>query len=347
MESQKLKELDRVFRQHGIEAEDTFKVISAYYLNVHKPSDVSSLLEQFWIEGNSILERITNDNIAIQTLEYTVAFDYYGECLPIIYQFFLGKRFRDLSGKFFTPKNLAKFMVKMLPIKSNVSIMDPTCGGGTFLIEASKRWNNCSCRLIGNDVDRMLVALSETLILINKNPNHNAVFFNDNIFDVPKAQKQFFETIDYIIANPPFSLPIESFEVTSNLFKLGYRNSDALFIDLCWKYLKPSGLLVCLLPHSIITNKEYEKLRLEIEKFWEIAAIIVMPEGVFNTTSNTTTRADIVFLRKQSDLKNVSRIVFANISDIKHLNYDTNLFIEHYSELSNIISDFETNYVKN
>jgi type I restriction-modification system DNA methylase subunit len=347
MEIQKLKEIDRIFRQHGIEAEDTFKVISAYYLNVHKPSNISKVLQNLWMEGNSILEKTSTDNIAKQTLEYTVAFDYYGECLPIIYQYFLGKRFRDLSGKFFTPRNLARLMAKMLPIKPDVTIMDPTCGGGTFLLEASKRWTNNSCTLIGNDIDKMLVALSETMILLNKQQNHTIKFFNDNIYDTTSNQKHLFGKVDYILANPPFSLPIESFRVSSNLFNLGYRNSDALFIDLCWNYLKPGGHLVCLLPHSIITNKEYEKLRLEIERTWEIAAVIVMPEGVFNSTSNTTTRADIVFLRKQTDVKNVSNIVFANISDIKHLAYDVNMFIDQYTELSSIVSDFDIDQKRN
>ena len=347
MDIQKLKETDRIFRQFGIEGEDTFKLITAHYLNAHKPKNVSKNLDDLWTEGNLIFNSVKSDKIARQTLEYILAFDYYGETLPIIYQYFLTKRFRDLSGKFFTPKNLASLMTAMLPIKKNAIILDPTCGGGTFLVEAAKRWQDTSCTLIGNDIDKLLLCLTETILTVNNHKTHTLKIHNENIYGLANNLDKLVGKVDYILANPPFSLSIESFSIESKLFNIGYRNSDALFIDLALKYLKPGGHLVCLVPHSIIANKEFKTFRTTIEEDWEITAVIVMPEGTFNLTSNTTTRADIVYLRKKTKAKLVNKIVFGNISDIEHLNLNRNELLSYYEELSHLFEDLQITHKLN
>ncbi len=338
MDIQKLKEIDKTFRQFGIEGEDTFKIIATHYLNIHTPKKVSKELRAFWNQGLELLELVNEDKIARQTLELIITSDLYGEGLPILYQYFLTKRFRDLSGKFFTPKSLAKIMTSMLPIKNGAVIYDPTCGGGTFLLEASKRWTNKECTLLGNDVDKLLVVLSEIILLINKQNAHSLNLTNLNIYNYSNEVTSLSGKVDFILANPPFSISVESFKTRSKLFEKGYRNSDALFLDFCLQMLKPSGHLVCLLPHSIIVNKEFEKLRLVIEEDWEIAAVIVMPEGTFNSTSNTTTRADILHLRKRSNKKHVSKILFGNVSNLSET-ISNNIEFEHLNDLSIILEE--------
>ncbi len=80
---------------------------------------------------------------------------------------------------------------------------------------------------------------------------------------------------------------------------MGYRNSDAVFLDVCMDLLKAGGHLVCLLPHSIVVNADYAELRACVERDWDLCGIITLPEGVFYLTASTTTRADIIHLRKK------------------------------------------------
>jgi len=148
------------------------------------------------------------------------------------------------------------------------------------------------------------------------NQSHNISLFTSNIYRPDQEIQTLFGQVDYIVANPPFSLPIDLLESQSDLFNLGYRNSDALFIDLALELLKPDGRLVCLLPHSIISNKEYEKLRQSVEKSWLLTAVIILPEGVFQSTSNTTTRADIIVLDKKGKNTINKKTIFSNISSI-------------------------------
>ena len=65
-----------------------------------------------------------------------------------------------------------------------------------------------------------------------------------------------------------------------------------------------------------------------------------MPEGTFQSTSNTTTRADIIYLRKRSKRKIVNKIIFGNISNISHLtSYDKERIIDHYKDLEFLLND--------
>lgn len=311
---EKFRNIERQYRELGIEGDDVFTLIASEYIKFHKlelSERLSNLINKAnYIDCNGNLKKVGK-----LTHEVIIS-DKSGNNLPSLYQFFHSKRFRDNTGKFFTPKNITKSMVEMLPLKNNATIFDPTCGGGSFLLDASKKWINSSCHIIANDIDNYLVTLTEIVLKIQKSKNHNLSFFSENIYSPKEILKLFANKVDYILANPPFSLNIDNFNPDSKLFKSGYRNSDALFIDLSKELLRPGGKLVCLLPHSIISNKEFMDLRKIVGKDWYINAVMVLPEGIFHETANTTTRADILVLKKRGEEISNTKIVFSNISSI-------------------------------
>jgi len=313
---ERLQNIETFLRQYGIEGEDAFIVLTTFYLRLHNPKPVSKNLTFFRNQGETLLGKLNNDILLIEQLEEYISNDIKGDSLPIAYQYFLSKKFRDNTGKFFTPKEVAEAMSNMLNIKEGAIVFDPTCGGGTFLTSVLKRWGKSKIKIVGNDIDKSLVFLTEVLLLIhNTNKENKFEFHNQNLYNDFDAFNKLYGKVDYILANPPFSMQIKSLEISSPLFDLGYRNSDALFIDLCFELLKEGGKLVCLVPHSLVANKEFQNFRTEIEKRWTIKGVFILPEGVFNTTSNTTTRADIIVLNKGKDSKK-SNVVFGNISSV-------------------------------
>jgi len=332
-----LKNIENSLRQTGIEAEDAFYTIAHLYIQNYNPPS-SPRLENIAERGKKIVENSMLLNIF--QLQSFIKSDPKGELLPVLYQFFLSKRFRDSTGKFFTPHSIASSMTSMLPVVEGAIIMDPTCGGGTFLIEASKRWKNLNCTLIGNDIDNSLLDLSELVLSLGSPLIHKKQLINSNIFQPIIEFESFYEKVDYILANPPFSLQINDISVPSKLFKLGYQNSDAIFLDIANKLLKPGGRLICLLPHSIISNKEFFNLRQSIEEDWNLLGVIILPEGVFHLTSNTTTRADILIIEKKGKVP-PSKVLFCNAPSVgiplngHQLNIDDNA-------LEEIISNDET-----
>lgn len=314
--TRKIKNIESFLRQYGIEGENAFLVLTSFYLRIYNPLNTSLNLQTHRKKGERLLSKFTNDLVLIDQLKDFVISDESGESLPIAYQYFHAKKFRDNTGKFFTPKEVAEAMADMLPIKKESVVFDPTCGGGTFLLSALKRWGNNPIEIIGNDIDKSLVYLTELLLIINNTNKKNKFnLITSNLYTETQKIENYFNKVDYILANPPFSIKIESLSCDSPLFNIGYRNSDALFIDLCYELLKTNGKLVCLLPHSLIANKEFSKFRKEIEKRWTIKGVFILPEGVFNTTSNTTTRADIIVLNKGKS-KTTNKIVFGNISKV-------------------------------
>lgn len=290
--------IHNALRRYGLEGEEAFLVLASRYLDTQKVArrDFSF----FPVErGFAALNMVAHDKQVLSILDSILAADPQGRELPTWYQFFFGRRFREGSGKFFTPRTVAAAMAKLLPVQPGAILMDPTCGGGTFLCEASRRWQDMPCRLIGNDVDRMLVGLTELVLALSAAANHGFALSCCNLYDADSDFRDLRGKVNGILANPPFSLPLERVAKPGELFALGYRNSDALFLDVCLDMLAPGGDLVCLLPHSLVVNAEFDQLRRTVEKHWELCGVVTLPEGVFYLTGNTTTRADIVHLKKR------------------------------------------------
>ena len=289
--------LERMLRRHGIEGEAAFRRLAARYLEAageRRDGFSSKLLAR----PQRMMSVARRDAALARLLDSIIASDPRGEGLADWYQHFVGRRFREGSGKFFTPRPVADAMARLLPRVDRAVIMDPTCGGGGFLLAASRCWGEADCHLIGNEIEPSLVALTEISLLLAAPAQHRRTLIESNLFERRAPLKRWFGEVDYILANPPFSLPLESAPGEGGLFALGYRTSDAVFLDVCFELLRPGGRLVCLLPHSLIVNAEYQRLRAAIEARWRLRGVITLPEGVFHLTARTTTRADLLILDK-------------------------------------------------
>ncbi len=303
-------------RRFGLEGESAFHVLAYHYL-LHYADRATGIPRNVAQKWQLAHHKIEEQRHIISLLDELVTQDPLGDKLPEWYQFFIGRRFREGSGKFFTPKSIASAMARLLPLRNNPIIMDPTCGAGTFLVEASNIWRQDNCILVANDVDTSLVDLAMVTLSLATPSHHTKHFSSVNIFDPTDEFISWYGRVDYILANPPFSLRIEHEQFESPLFSLGYRNSDALFIDTAFRLLRPGGRLVCLLPHSIVANKEFANLRLVAENSWTVLGVICLPEGVFHLSAGTTTRADIVVLEKRRvHNEKPKQLVFASVPSV-------------------------------
>lgn len=286
--------LEHRFRRHGIEGEEAFYAVCYGYvitrsLTVPRESRIHT-------RGSAAFSNLPMDLAML--VEQIASKDGSGFELPNLYQHFLGRRFREGSGKFFTPSSVADSMVALIQKRQGLKIMDPTCGGGTFLLKSSHALVDFDCDLIGADIEPSLVELSRLSLALGSTDRHSKSVFETNIYDTDNRLHELSDSIDYIIANPPFSLPIQSVSFKSRLFNLGYKKSDALFLDVSLQLLKTGGRLICLLPHGLIANAEYSRFRKEVEMDWSLLGVIGLTEGIFYMTANTSTRADIVVLEK-------------------------------------------------
>jgi len=304
--------IEAAFRRYGLEGGEVFLALAARC--IQESHDRHNGFEFFQYErGLQILDLVTHDRQLDSLLARVCVEAVAASQLPIWYQYFVGRRFREGSGKFFTPQSVARSMANLLPLKGGMTFCDPTCGGGTFLTEVAKLLQGTHCELVGNDVDPTLVGLTEVVLYLTRSSTQKKRLFCDNIYDRGAFLSSLSKRVDCILANPPFSLPLENVGVPSPLFAMGYRNSDAIFLDVCLELLKEGGHLVCLLPHSIVVNTDYAALRARVERDWDLCGIITLPEGVFYMTASTTTRADIIHLRKKAARQSTPvKVYFAN-----------------------------------
>lgn len=311
-QSDVMQSVEAVFRRYGLEGEDVFLAIAARC--VQESHARQNGFEFFKYErGLQVLDLVIHDRQIDSLLARVCAGSDAVVHLPVWYQYFLGRRFREGSGKFFTPKSVARSMATLLPLEGGLTFCDPTCGGGTFLSEVARLLNGTPCQLVGNDVDRTLVGLTEVVLSLTCSTTQKRRLFCNNVYDRGPFLESYTRRVDCILANPPFSLPLDSVGVQSALFSMGYRNSDAVFLDVCLELLKEGGHLVCLLPHSIVVNTDYSDLRARVEREWDLCGVITLPEGVFYMTANTTTRPDIIHLRKKTAKpSSPGRVYFAN-----------------------------------
>jgi len=311
-QSDAIHSIDALFRRYGLEGEDVFLAIAARCVQESRIRHNGFDFFKYG-RGLQVLDIVTHDRQVDSLLARVCVGSNAVDRLPLLYQYFVGRRFREGSGKFFTPKSVARSMLNLLPLRAGMTFCDPTCGGGTFLSEVARLLQSTQCELVGNDVDRTLVGLTEVVLYLTCTGEQKWHLFCDNVYDRGPLIESYSQRIDCILANPPFSLPLESVGMRSALFNMGYRNSDAVFLDVCLDLLKEGGHLVCLLPHSIVVNTDYSGLRSHVERDWDLCGIITLPEGVFYLTASTTTRADIIHLRKKvAGRTSRARVYFAN-----------------------------------
>ena len=247
-------------------------------------------------------------------------------------------------GQFFTPLKVVKPMVKMADIHDNMSICDPACGVGKFLLEAVlpklktfykiKNGKLCSSvTLHGFDkgFDR---EEQKTIILAKANM---LIYFSDLIkeYPDPKYTKIFADLFnetftlktnsilgtlrdpvkdeyDLILTNPPYVTSgssnlkdeIRKDPVLEKYYTANGLGVEGLFMEWIINALKPNGKAFVVIPDGILNRQNDYKLRKFICQNCIIDALISLPLNTFFTTNKKTY---IIALTKKDNFDEVQQ----------------------------------------
>ncbi|NNC16691.1 N-6 DNA methylase [Corallococcus exiguus] len=185
--------------------------------------------------------------------------------------------------------------------------------------------------LWGVDVDPELRKAARMNMVMNNDGHGNIFSFNSLEFGVPSLmndEMRRFEkasgghgAFDFVFTNPPFGakIPIENPDVLST-FDLGHawtRVGDGgwmkgnrykkvapeiLFIEACWRFLKPgTGVMALVLPNGILGNpgEQMESVRWWMLRKMELLASVDLPGEAF--LPQVSVQASCVFLRRRAD----------------------------------------------
>ena len=120
----------------------------------------------------------------------------------------------------------------------------------------------------------------------------------DDKFYPQKINGQF----DLILTNPPFSASLDNDtkEKVSKSFIFGNKkNTENLFIERYYQLLKEKGRLAAVLPESVFDTPENKYIRLFIYKYFNVKAIVSIPQIAFEPY--TSTKTSILFAQKKSE----------------------------------------------
>ena len=248
------------------------------------------------------------------------------ETIIELFESLLEENNKDENGIVFTPQYIAEYIAKNLfeglsEYDEGLSIIDPGCGCGIFLITAaemiSSKFNVGIDTVINNniygiDIDADNVRrcnLVLRLLCAKHGCNYNAVTPNVLCRDSLKCKwtVEFgVAAFDYIIGNPPYVNPHdmnketvrylkETFSTTQN----GVFNIFYAFIEYAVSFLGDNGLLGYIIPNNFLTIKSALELR-------EYLQVYRLPKRILDFGDNMVfkpvrTYNCILILSKQND----------------------------------------------
>jgi type I restriction enzyme M protein len=109
------------------------------------------------------------------------------------------------------------------------------------------------------------------------------------------------ENFDVIISNPPFSLQEEGRTLAEYSTRFAYanrKNSENLFIERWYQFLKPGGRLGVVLPDSVFDTNENLYIRMFLYRFFYIKAVVSLPQVTFQPY--TPTKTSLLFAVKKT-----------------------------------------------
>lgn len=256
----------------------------------------------------------------------------------VAFEQFMDGFFKGDFGQYFTPRPIIELCVNMMKPEHDWVVLDPSCGSGGFLlhtldymrkkadkffdkntepVEHREYWHKFAEKhLFGIEINDEIARVAKMNMIVHDD-GHTNVINHDALDSIDKMQthNRGFERnkFDLILTNPPFGATISKaekpylstyelgkFKDTKGKEKIRLRqNSEVLFIERIWEFLKPStGKAAVVLPDGILTNSSSQYVRDFILEKFQLLAVVSLPQCAF-AHFGAGVKASVVFLRKR------------------------------------------------
>jgi type I restriction enzyme M protein len=139
-----------------------------------------------------------------------------------------------------------------------------------------------------------------------------------------------YDHFDFIITNPPFGSYVKLTEQAylknyglakkelnwiekrqKGIYQLGERDTqstEVLFIEQCYNFLKPGGVLAIVIPDGVLTNSSSQYVRDWIEEHYRIISIVSLPQTAF-AANGAGVKSSVMFLMKLTEQQSSQIVV--------------------------------------
>jgi type I restriction enzyme M protein len=235
-----------------------------------------------------------------------------------LYETFIGSTIRGQEGQFFTPKNAVQTLVAMVRPTADDTVLDPACGAGSFLLEASRfslDQSGALPSLSGVDKDAYLARLARIHVALQfgEEPRISCTNSLGQLSAFEKNTGIGTNSHSVILTNPPFGSKIvavagddrrefalahrwtrdrdEAFSQTDLLSE--NTAPQILFVERCLDLLSDGGRLGIVLPESVLSNIGHRYMVQYLLERVTPRAIIGMPESLFKTSGKGGTHTKV------------------------------------------------------
>jgi type I restriction enzyme M protein len=228
------------------------------------------------------------------------------------------------GGEFYTPQNVTELLVRLLNIQKGMSVCDPTCGTGGFLVACANYVRNKTEKsndvlLYGQERDLNIWVIAKINLLLHGIFDFD-IRLGDTIRDPKLVQNDKLMLFDRVIASPPFNLDDWGSESANfdyySRFRYGIppKSSNIFaFIQHILATLKETGKAGVIVPFGVLFRSGKEGLiRQRIVKDNLIEAVIGLPGNLLFGISIPI--AVLIFNRKKAKERN-DKILFIDASN--------------------------------
>lgn len=196
---------------------------------------------------------------------------------------------RTRRGAWFTPAPVARLLVDRALVAWPGSrpprvVLDPSVGGGAFLLAAHERLPDA--RLVGVDIDAGAVAVTREA-LARAGATDVALVHGDGL-DPSSCP----EAVDLVVGNPPFLSQLRAATTRGEDRRArlrgwygeaaeGYVDEAGLFVLAVSRLLAPDGVAVLVVPEALLATESAGRVRAEVSTHCAVDVVWRDTEGAF------------------------------------------------------------------
>lgn len=192
----------------------------------------------------------------------------------------ISKTDKKTHGIYFTPPSCVNRNLKLLletcVEKSDIYILEPSCGSGEYISALHKVFPNANITAIENNV--------KIYDSVKKLENEKVTIYNMDYLEY-STKVQY----DYIVGNPPYVVMKKS-SIDKGYYPYfdGRPNMFILFLVKSFGLLKDNGIISFILPKGFLNCLYYDKTRKYIDKHFQILHIIDCKDDKYIETQQDT-----------------------------------------------------------
>lgn len=256
--------------------------------------------------------------------------------------------YNKLRGGYYTSSQIAEFITNWAINSTDVRILEPSCGDGSFIKHTARRFKELGAK--DEDIKNNILGIELDEDEVNKAKIYGPKIINSDFFTYYKEKIYMKEKFDVIVGNPPF---IRYQNFNNDFRKIAFDIMEELkfkptkltniwipFLVLSAYALSDNGRVGMVIPAELFQVDYAAETRGFLSRYFERLTIVTFKELLFDDAQqevilllgekkSTKKGIQVIELGSSEELKNLN-VDDMNEYEIKELDHDNEKWIKYY-----------------